>query len=516
MALILPDDLLLSFDLGTTGLKTSLFSAAGDVVASTTRPYPTSYPRPGWAEQNPEDWLSALAGALDELQAHAPADMASRIRSLGLSGHMMGVVAVDAQGRVLRPAILHSDVRSAAYADDFAQRLGADYYYDLTGQPLDPHYPLLKLMWLAAEEPQIYSRAHVFLQSKDWLRARLIDPAPDPPRWATTDFSDASLYGAYDLARREWSREVIEAAGLDAGKMPEVVGSAEVVGGLCDEWAARLGLPAGLPVVAGGGDGSCATAGAGVAHAGAAYAYLGGTAWIGALSDAVPLDDRRRLFVLGHLEPGIYAAFGTMQTAGSAFEWVARELLPEAAAGGRASWEQVEALMAQAESGCRGLFFLPYLMGERSPLWDPRARGCWVGLTLSHTRAELVRSVYEGVSFALRSILDAVEDAAGPVTELRLIGGGAKSRLWMPVLASVLGKELLSCRYLEEATGLGAAMAAAIDVGLYASLAEAAQLVETTSLWEPDAHLAARYAKIYPRWCELYPALRRFFTGFEP
>ena len=508
----LPDDLLLSFDVGTTGLKASLFTPAGELFLSFTQPYATSYPQPGWAEQAPDDWLRALYRAWGKLAARVPTATPERIRAVGLSGHMMGVVAVDAEGEVLRPALIHSDVRSAPKAEELGRRLSPDRYYDITGQPLDPHYPLTKLMWLAAAEPEVYARAHGFLQSKDWVRGRLTDPVGDLDPWNTTDFSDASVYGVYDLAHRQWSAEVIEAAGLASAPLPEIVGAARVLGRLNALWASALSLPEGLPVVAGGGDGSCATAGAGVATPGAAYAYLGGTAWIGALSDGVPLDAERRLFVVGHLDPGIYAAFGTAQTVGSAFEWVAREVFPTAD-GRPAVWEDVEALAAQAEPGCRGLFFLPYMMGERSPLWDPHARGTWVGLTLGHTRAELARSVYEGAAFALRSILDAVEDAAGPVPELRLIGGGAQSRLWMPILSSTLGKRLVPCSYLSEATSLGAAMAAGVGAGLYRDLAEAARIVVTTDPWEPDAALREAYEQAYAHWSALYPALRTFFAG---
>jgi xylulokinase len=229
------------------------------------------------------------------------------------------------------------------------------------------------------------------------------------------------------------------------------------------------------------------------------------------LSDGVPLDACRRLFVVGHLEPGIYGAFGTAQTVGSAFDWAAREIC-YGVGGQPAEWSQVEDMAAQAQPGCRGLFFLPYMMGERSPVWDPHARGAWVGLTLCHTRAELLRSVYEGTSFALRSILEAVEDAAGTIRSLRLIGGGAQSRLWMPILASVLDKELVPCQYLEEATSLGAAMAAGIGVGLFANFREAAKIVDTASPWQPDATLSEMYTASYRRWQELYPALRHFFS----
>ncbi|MCD6352399.1 MAG: xylulokinase, partial [Armatimonadetes bacterium] len=261
-------------------------------------------------------------------------------------------------------------------------------------------------------------------------------------------------------------------------------------------------------------DGSCATQGAGVGRPGVAYAYLGSTAWIGALSQGVPLDAERRLFVVGHLEPGVYAAFGTAQTVGSAFEWVAREVAVPADQD-VPDWAAVEALAAEAEPGCQGLFFLPYMMGERSPVWDSRARGTWVGLTLAHRRSDLVRSVYEGAAFALRSILDAVEDAAGPVEELRLIGGGARSKLWMPLLAAVLGKTLVPCRHLGEATALGAAMAAGVGAGVYGDLAEAADLVALAEPCQPEDRLRERYEELYQRWRQLYPCLRGFFAEYR-
>lgn len=481
------------------------------MVASATVPYETRYPRPGWAEQSPDDWLRALAECSQRLWAKAGEEAAARVMVVGLSGHMMGAVAVDAEGRPLRPAILHSDVRATPLVEAFTARMTAQAFYDLTGQPLDPHYTVFKVLWLAKEEPGVFAAAYGFLQSKDWVRGRIAEPVEGIDPWKTTDFSDATLTGAYDVHKAEWSEEVLQAAGLDSSKLPLVLGSAEVVGHISREGARLTGLPTGVPVVAGGGDGPCATAGAGVSRPGIAYAYLGSTAWIGALSDSVPLDAQRRLFVMGHLVPGVYTAIGTAQTIGAALGWMAREVcMPDAE--GRPNWAGVEELAASAAPGCHGLFFLPYLMGERAPIWDANARGVWCGLTLAHTRSHLARSVYEGVSFALRSILEAVEDAVGPVERLRLIGGGARSRFWMSMLASVLGKPLHLCELMEEATSLGAAMAAGVGAGVFEDFHAAASVVRARQALLPEEEMVAAYTEVYERWRELYPALREFMS----
>jgi xylulokinase len=354
-------------------------------------------------------------------------------------------------------------------------------------------------MWLAENEPESMSRAAYMVQSKDYLAGRLTGAV------GTTDPSDASLTGAFDVGRRAWVRELWTEAGLPERLLPKVRPSTQIVGTVTSNAAAQLGLRPGIPVVAGGGDGPCATAGSGVAPGGA-YHYVGSSSWIGLNADAPVADDR-----LSHycsLDERV-TVFGTVQSAGTSLEWFSSVF-------GHAgeSHADLDRAAFAVPPGASDLFFLPYLQGERAPLWDALARGVFFGLTPSHGRAEMYRAVLEGVGYALRSILDVYAENGHPLTTLRQLGGGGKSAVWRSILAAIFEREILSVAGVSSATCLGAAMAAGVGVGIYPSIAEAGRrLTSIEQQTSPDPDLVAAYRPRMAFYRTLYPALRDRFEG---
>ncbi|MDQ2800315.1 MAG: FGGY-family carbohydrate kinase, partial [Armatimonadota bacterium] len=324
----------------------------------------------------------------------------------------------------------------------------------------DCHLTLPKMLWLRAHEPEVLDAAAFVVQAKDYVVGRLTSVV------GLSDPSDASLTGAFDVARRVWASDLWQAAGLNPRLLPVVVPSAQIVGQVTLEAASATGLTAGTPVVMGGGDGACATAGSGVAP-GEAYNYLGGTSWIGLNADA-PLYDPR-LSNYCSLDQRV-TVFGTVQAAGSSLEWFAGTL-------GEADPAALDISARDVPPGARNLFFLPYLQGERAPLWDSNARGVFFGLATHHQQADLYRAVLEGVGFALRSIVDVFVENGHALPALRLLGGGAKSELWRSILVNIYARRLRTVADVSAATSLGAAMAAGVGAGLFASWDDARRLV---------------------------------------
>ncbi len=500
---------LLVFDIGTTGAKAVLVRSDGELLLSITRSYRTFYPRPGRAEQRAQDWWQAVVEAAQLVLGHRPQDR-RRIAAIGLSGQMMGCLPVAADGTPLRPSLIHSDLRSESECRRIARKMKPAAVYRITGNRLDPRYTLSKIAWVQRTEPSVYHKTALFVQAKDFVGFKLTGEL------GVTDYSDASLTGAFDLAGFRWSDDLLAAAGVPRTKLPDVQPSASVRGSVTGEAAAATGLPSGLPVIVGGGDGACATLGAGVVRPGQAYNYIGGTSWVSAVSREPIIDPEMRLFNLCDLAPWKYNVLGTVQCAGSSYEWFADHIgqleTRQAAETGADRFELLNTLAAQAPPGCNGLVFLPHLMGERATIWDPNARGLYFGLTLRHTRADLARAVLEGVAYTLKSIIEAMAECGVPVRAVRLIGGGAESDLWQRILADVYGKRLAVVRNPEEATCIGAALAAGVAVGIYENWPAAARVVRVHRELRPDPALSARYGAFHQFYCSLYPRLKRSFA----
>lgn len=488
--------MLLSFDIGTTGNKAALVDpSTGQVVGAALAAYGTIYTPGGGAEQEPDDWWQSVAAACRELNSRCPGEMA-RVTAIGCGGMMNGVVLIDAQGVALRPAIIHADTRSAPQCRALEQSLGREAVFRATANRPDPHLTLSKMLWLKDNEPQTLARAAFVVQAKDYIAGRLTGA------WGITDPSDASLTGAFNVSARHWATDLWQAAGLSASLLPAVVPSTDIIGRVTADAAAWTGLPQGVPVVMGGGDGACATAGSGVAR-GNAYCVLGGTSWVGLRTDT-PLDDSR-LSSYCSLDDTI-TAFGTVQSAGSSVEWLASLL-------GSQSPSALDSLAAEVPPGARDLFFLPYLQGERAPLWDTDARGVFFGLATHHAPAHLHRAVLEGVAYALRSILDVFAANGMSIPGLRLLGGGANSALWREILTDVFQVPTAAVTASSSATSRGAAMAAGVGIGAYSGWDDALSRVTVEPAAQPDATLAGDYERRYAFSQTLYPVLQERFAA---
>jgi xylulokinase len=489
-------DLILAHDLGTTGNKASLFDTSGELVASAYVAYETTYARPGWAEQDPADWWRA-AGASTQKLLHDSGREASEIGVISFSGEMMGCTPVDAEGRPLRTSIIWADQRAEAQAALIAQRVGREQMYQITGHRVSSNYTAAKLLWVREHEPEVYAQTHKTLQAKDYVAFKLTGAF-------ATDYSDASGTNLFDLRKRRWSTEILEALELDAGLLPPALPSATVIGTVTSQAAKETGLAAGTPVNIGGGDGACATAGAGVVGPLDAYNYVGSSSWISVVSREPLYDPQQRTFTFAHLDPEYVFPTGTMQCAGGSYDWLERLLRGNAE---QKLYDEMETLASSVEPGAQGLFFLPYLIGERSPHWNPHARGAFVGLTMAHGRAEMARAVLEGVAFNLRIILDALLAQGAPIQALRLIGGGARSPLWRQILADVFGLPVLRPRLLVEATSLGAAIAGGVGAGLYPDYGVVGELVQVEPGEEPRSKASERYGELYEVFQETYESL---------
>lgn len=488
--------LILAHDLGTTGNKASLFDVEGGLLASAFEGYPTDYPLPGWAEQDPSDWWRAVCRSTQRVLAESgcsPRDIAV----ISFSGQMMSCLPVDAQGVPLRKAIIWADQRAEAEAQWMIEKLGVADGYAITGHRLSASYTAAKLLWVRAKQPDLYARTAKMLQAKDYVAWMLSGVF-------ATDYSDASGTNLFDLRNRRWSVEILSALEIAEELLPTVVPSATVVGYVTQAAAEATGLVAGIPIVIGGGDGACATVGAGAVHPGDMYAYIGSSAWLSWVSREPLIDPLCRLGNFAHPDPSCVFPTGSMQAAGGAYDWLERILRGDCS---ERLYAHLEDLTSATEPGAKGLIFLPYLIGERSPYWNPRARGAFVGLSMSHGRAEMARAVLEGVAFQLRLILDVFTELGAKIGALRLIGGGARSALWRQILADVLNVPIVRPRLLVEATSLGAAIAGGVGVGIYPDYNIADRLIQLEVGEEPRPVVAMRYADLYPVFRACYVAL---------
>jgi xylulokinase len=494
------EPLVLAHDLGTTGNKATLFDASGAAVATAFRAYETAYPQPNWVEQNAHDWWQAVCESTRELLD--PADIApGNIAAVSFSGMMNGLLPTDEKGTPLRPAIIWADLRATAEADALAERCGFDEVYRRTGHRPGASYTAAKLMWMQHHQAELYTRTHMVLQAKDYAAYKLSGTF-------ATDYSDASSTNLFDLESRDWAGDLIQAVGLDPRKLPVAYPSSTVIGQVTAEAAGETGLLAGTPVVIGGGDGACATVGAGSVRPGDAYNYIGSSSWIAVTADHPLQDPKMRTFTFAHLDPELYFPTGTMQSAGGSFDWLERLLRGE---GEEKLYDELETAVASTPAGARGLLFLPYLIGERSPHWNPQARGVFVGLTMSHGRAEMARAVFEGVALNLRMILDAFQEQGAAIQAMRLIGGGGRSPVWRQILADVYELPILRPDLLAEATSLGAAIAGGVGVGLFADYCVAHDLIQVRKGEQPNPLAQETYRALYELFGRTYTAMEPIF-----
>jgi xylulokinase len=469
---------LVGLDVGTTGVKAIAIDPDGEVVARAERDYPLSTPRPGWAEQNPEDWWRASEAALGELGS-------DDVAGIGLTGQMHGLVALDEHERVLRPAILWNDQRTGAECAEIEEQVGLERLIALTGNRALTGFTAPKLLWLRRHEPDVYARIRHVLLPKDSVRLRLTGER-------AIDVADASGTLLFDVAHRRWSDEVLEALELPAEWLPRVLESPENSGSTADD----------VSVAAGAGDQAAAALGVGVDRPGPVSVVLGTSGVVFAALPAFAADAEARVHAFCHAVPGTWHAMGVMLSAAGSLRWFRDACAPGV---------PYETLLAEAgrwPPGVEGLTFLPYLAGERTPHADPDARGAFAGLELRHDRGALCRAVLEGVAFGLRDSLEllralGVEPAVG-----RVSGGGARGELWLRIVASVLGIPL-ELTASEEGSAYGAALLGGVAGGVFASAEEAVErCVRVRARVEPEPGWTDAYGEAYERYRALYPALK--------
>ncbi|MDR2631865.1 MAG: hypothetical protein LBC60_13170 [Spirochaetaceae bacterium] len=495
---------ILVYDIGTTSVKSAVFDLSGFPAASVSAPYKTEFPRPGWAEQDPEQFWAAAVTGTRELFAR-PEAASREIVALGLTGHMNGCLPVDAEGNPTYPELIHADSRSGVQSARVRGLLGEDYLYRETANRTDEHLSLPKILWLRDEQEEAFKRTAWFLNAKDYLRFKLTGIL------GYTDFSDASLTGAFNLEKRDWSWDIIDALGLPRDRFPSVGSSIEAGGVLGKEAAAVLGLPQGIPVSLGGGDASCATRGSGILVGGGAYISLGSSAWVSRLFPSPVPDPKRRIQNFFDLDGRSCNVCGTLQSAGIAVDWALGMLRTGSEA---MDYRQVEGDLEAIPPGSEGVIFLPYLMGERTPHWDASARGMFIGLSLSSSAKTLLRSVYEGTAFGLKEIIDIYGDMGAPIDSLILLGGGIRSTFWRRIICDVIGKPMRVHPFPTHAISLGAAMAAGVAAGIWPNLEEAPGVGALNGEGlTPDPEKTAVYAGYSALYREIYGRVKPVFDG---
>lgn len=500
--------IVIGVDIGTSGTKAVALDSGGALLASALVEYPLHSPKPGWAEQDPADWRRGAFEALRKLAANPKVD-AARIKAVGLTGQMHGSVFLDDRNEVIRPALLWCDQRTAPQCDAITAKVGESRLIEMVSNPALTGFTAPKILWLRENEPGHYDRVRKVLLPKDYIRLLLTGEF-------ATDVADASGTLLFDVKNRRWHGELLSLLGIDPAFLPQSFEGPEVTGRITKEAAEATGLPAGIPVVAGGGDQAAGAVGCGIVQTGAISAAIGTSGVVFAFADNVSMDPQGRVHTFCHSVPGKWHTMGVVLSAGGSLRWFRDELCAEekkrAAASGRDAYEYIAEAAAQTPVGAEGLTFLPYLTGERSPHKDPHARGAFIGLSLRHGKGHMARAILEGVAFAMRDSLEIFREMNIPIGEVRASGGGARSALWRQIQADVYNAPLATLN-VEEGPAYGAAILAMTAAGEYASVQEAcAAIVRTVDTTAPDP---AR-AKAYDAWFRHYQdSYRALAPGFK-
>lgn len=491
--------MILAHDLGTTGNKASLHDDSGRLLVATTVEYSTDFRPGGVAEQSADDWWNAVRHATSELLATSgrPAD---EVSGLVISGQMMGAVLLDSDFHPVRPAIIWADDRATVQTAQLLERIPAAEAYRELGHQLNPTYSIAKVMWVRDHEPEAWRRVRHVCLAKDYVNYLLTGEL-------VTDPSDASSTNAYDQQIGQWSTRVLEAAGIDPALMPRIVPSTDIIGHVTERAAAKIGLRAGTPVVAGGGDGPMAAVGAGViSEADGVYVSLGSSSWVSCASDVPMHDPQMRSMTFNHVVPGKFVPTATMQAGAASVSW-ARETLKLT---GVSTTEAVEGA-AEGRGASTGLYFLPHLMGERSPYWNAEAAGAFVGLERFHTSQDMMRAVLEGVGFNLATCLGALRDAGRDIDGVDAIAGGALSDTWLQILADIWGLPVRRRTVVREANSMGAAVTGLVGLGR-ADFGAARGLSHISAEFAPDLDSHAGYRNNHEMFLDAYSRLEGWFT----
>jgi len=499
----------LGIDVGTSGTKALVMNARAKVLATATAEYGVSAPRPGWSEQDPEDWWAGTVKAVRAAVKKAGID-GKQIAGIGLSGQMHGLVITDGAGRPLRPSLIWNDQRTAPQAAKIERTVGGKgKLIALVGNVAMTSFTLTKLLWVRQHEPRIYARIKHLLLPKDYVRLCMTGEYMG-------EVSDMSGTLLLDQRKRNWSSKMLSIFQIDRSILPPVVESHEVTGRVTKSAAAKLGVAAGAPVVGGGGDQPAGAVGNGIVTDGLTSATMGTSGVVYTHSRQYKTDPQGRVQTFCSSVDGEWCMFGCVMAAGGSFQWYRNVLgQAEVAAARRTKVDPYELLTAHAEQappGCEGLFWLPYLTGERTPHADPCAKGCWIGLHSRTTRNELIRAVLEGATFAMNDAVTILRGRGLKIRHIRLSGGGARSPFWRQLQADVYGTTCATIN-AEEGPAYGVALLAAVGTGRYKDIREAClAAIKITRTIKPDAKTKRLYASYYDQYRRLYPALKEEFA----
>ncbi|MGJ3242536.1 MAG: xylulokinase [Opitutales bacterium] len=500
---------LIGIDVGTSSAKAVLIDATGQVLATAAPEYPFQTPKPLWAEADPADWWAATRKAIPAVIEQAGID-GRDVAGIGLTGQMHGLVLLDEAGDVLRPCIMWNDQRTARQCAAITEAIGAGQVLEITGNPVLPGFTAPKIAWVRDNEPEVYAQAARVLLPKDYIRYKMTGAF-------ATDVSDASGMALLDVAKRQWSDTMLDGCGIPKAWMADVLESAEVSGTVSEAVADDLGLRAGIPVAAGGGDQAAQAVGCGIVREGVVSATFGTSGVVFAHSKQYRVEPQGRLHAFCAAVPGEWHLMGVMLSAAGSFQWyrntLAGEEMAEAKATGKDAYDLLTAAAAEVPAGSEGLFFLPYLSGERTPHPDPNAKGAFVGLSLRHGKAHLTRAVLEGVTYGMRDSLELMRELGIAPETIIASGGGAKSPFWRQMMADVFGCRIQLVNATEGAA-FGAALLGGVAAELFADVPAAVDAtIQVTGETRVDAGTRAVYDQFYPEYRALYPALKDRFAA---
>lgn len=502
----------LGVDVGTSGTKTLAMREDGTILSSATIEYPLYSPRPGWSEQNPEDWWQATIKSIRKV-LKAGKIKSKDVKGIGLSGQMHGSVFLNKKHEVIRPALLWNDQRTAAECAEIEKRAGGrKKLIRMVANPALTGFTAPKILWLRNNEPRNFDKTVQVLLPKDYIRYRLTGEF-------ATEVSDASGTLLLDVKRRKWSRPLLSKLELDASLLPEVYESEDVSGYLNDQAAKLLGLAKGVAVVGGGGDQAAGAVGNGIVKKGAISATMGTSGVVFAHSDEVQIDPEGRVHTFCHAVRNKWHVMGVVLSAGGSLQWYRNQLCEQQIASAKRQkidpYQLITKQAAEAPAGSEGLFFLPYLTGERTPHANPDARAAWIGLSLRHGRPHLSRAVIEGATYAMRDSLEIIQELNIPVKEIRLSGGGARSAFWKQVQADIYGRKVVTIN-AEEGPAYGVALLAAAGTGAYKDVVEACsatiRIVDSTNV---NSKAKKIYNQAYPVFRDLYASLEGDFESIR-
>ncbi len=503
---------LMGIDVGTTGTKVLLINEVGAVISKAFKEYPLHIPRLGWAEQDPEEWWNAAEKCIKKVVKDSglrPED----VTALGLTGQMHGSVFLDKDDRILRPAILWCDQRTAAQVAEITEKVGSDRLIQLTSNPTFTGFTAPKILWVRENEPGVYEKTEKILLPKDYIRLKLTGAY-------ATDVSDASGTSLLDVKKRKWSGEMLDELDIQEDLLPKVYESPEITGEISGEASRSAGLKIGTPVVGGGGDNAAGAVGGGVVEEGTVWASIGTSGVLFTPCNDPKTDPKGRIHTFCHAVPKKWHLMGVMLSAGGSLRWFRDNLgqseIQAAKSIGKDPYMLMDAEASETEPGCKGLIFLPYLAGERTPHGDPNARGVFFGLTLDHGKRHMIRSVMEGVAYGMRDSLEIMRGLGIKIDQIRALGGGARSKLWRQIQADVYGTELVTIN-VEEGPAFGAALLAGVGGGTFSSVGEACEkAIKEVSQTEPIKENLRIYEKYYRIYKSLYPLLKSSFEKLRP